>query len=178
MTSFIGHAIRLCAPLAVAAATGATTLRSQPVEEPRWWVNLGLGGSSLGSIAGSVEASAQIGHNLLALRGTENSAEIFGDSYWDVAATYGYATIDRRWLASAGLGVAVVGGVEDAGLFSKGRTLAPIGGVALDAQAFYRPLTWMGIGVHAYADFNARRSFTSATICLQVGWGWDSEPTR
>lgn len=172
------HVVHLCALLAVAITAGAATLRSQPAEQLRAWVNVGLGASSLGSISGSVEASAQLGHHLLAVRGTENSAEIFGDSYWDVAATYGYATIDRWWLASAGLGVALVGGVEDAGLFSPGHPLAPVAGFAFDAQLFYRPFSWMGIGAHVYADMNRLRSFTSANLCLQFGYGWDSGPAK
>ncbi|MBS1914152.1 MAG: hypothetical protein JST22_19345 [Bacteroidetes bacterium] len=136
----------------------------------RIWGTAGLGYSSLGFISGAVTASYQAGHNILSLRGTENSDGLFNDDYWDIGLLYGYGTEQQDYDISVGLGVAVVGGSEGHGLFGGERTTLPtVFGLPFEARAFWHITNWLGLGVYGFANVNGTRSWVGATASLEIG---------
>lgn len=46
----------------------------------------------------------------------------------------------------------------------------PVGGLALEGQAFFRPSRMFGIGAYAYGDINHERSFWGVTLCVIGGY--------
>jgi len=138
-----------------------------------------LGFSSLGFLAGSASVSYQTGAGVFTLRGATNSETLFGgDEVWDTALLYGFSLKPSLFHVSAGIGIAVVGGwrCETCGLHLFGDTgndektkIGPRIGLPLELQVFFRPLSFLGIGLYGFADINAARSFAGVTFCLQIG---------
>lgn len=71
---------------------------------------------TLGSIAGSANASIQFKRALFSLRGTVNSESLFDDHFSDIGLLVGLATHGRKGHASAAIGVAMVTGSRNEGL--------------------------------------------------------------
>ncbi|HVZ41962.1 MAG TPA: hypothetical protein VHI13_21970 [Candidatus Kapabacteria bacterium] len=137
---------------------------------PRTWGTVGLGGSSLGFVSVSISGTYQTGHNLLSLRGTENSEGLFDNEYWDIGLAYGYGTVEHDYDLGIGLGIAAVGGTEGHGIFGGERTTLPIKiGLPLEARAFWHITGWLGLGVYGFANINATRSWVGATASLEIG---------
>ncbi len=67
-----------------------------PTNDSRYWFSGGLGMCTLGSIAGSDNASVQFKTDLFSLRGTANSESLFGDEFYDVGLLVGLASQGRR----------------------------------------------------------------------------------
>ncbi len=44
-------------------------------------------------------------------------------------------------------------------------------GLAMETQLFWRPLTFLGIGLNIHGNINVKRTFAGAILCLQLGLG-------
>ncbi len=99
----------------------------------------------------------------------------------DLGALYGAISKRRFGFASAAAGLAVVGGVrrgafiqyEHEGvwwgnsIYEKRRFLTA--GIPLEAQAFFTPLPFMGLGLVLDANLNPVRNYMGVNLCLQFG---------
>ena len=136
------------------------------------WLGAGLGAGTE-DFAGSAHISYQHGVHLLSLRAA-TTAGLFDDGFGDVALLYGRATRagDRRYHASAALGLAVVDGCEkagDGGLFGDCTDRGTHVGLPIEAQFSWLPTTFLGVGLYGFADFNRARSFAGVTLGVQIG---------
>lgn len=140
-----------------------------------WWGTVGLGSSNLGSISGYVSASLQTSAYMLSGRATANSEQLLGgDEYYDAAILFSYATRRERYHLSIGTGFGVLWGSRGHGLFS-GTPRTPIDaiwGLAAEAQAFWRPARWFGVGGYGYLNLNAVQTIGGGGIGVQFGEMW------
>jgi hypothetical protein len=155
--------------------TSANTINAQSskgnLTDKYYWLDLGLGRSTVDEGGGfHMGATYQFGRNMLSLRATLNG-ELFGKTIGDYGLLYGYALASSRILSSFGVGISLVSGSISKGLFSEeeAETIGPTIGLPLEAQLVWRPLKFMGIGLHGYANINPEESFTGATLCIHIG---------
>jgi len=155
----------------------------------QYWINGGLGVSSAGLSSG-VGFSHQTGKQLITVRSTYNEElNIFGPSpaerVWDVGVMYGRIAKSKYGFASVSAGLGLVGGVkrgtylgdnldDDYGWFvikidryekDKFVTL----GFPAEIQAFWTPLSKLGIGITLYGNLNPEKSFAGFLVSIQIG---------
>jgi len=158
-----------------------------------FWVNGGVGGSlvhgGLGSDPGAPSFGGslyyQSGINLLSFRYLRNEEfQILGpdsplETVWDVGVLYGRIAKASYGFASVSAGISLVGGVR------RGRYLSSSGGwfgtryfeeknfitvgIPVEAQLFWTPLAFFGIGLYGFANLNIEKSFVGALLCIQFG---------
>lgn len=163
---------RLAGALVVGGISSATAQAAPSLPRDSYWLSAGLGAGSE-DFAGSASISYQHGVHLLSLRAA-GTAGLFDDGFGDVALLYGRATRtgDRRYRASAALGLALVDGCEtagDGGLFGDCTDQGTPVGLPIEAQLFWLPTTFLGVGLYGFADFNRARSFAGVTLGVQLG---------
>lgn len=141
-----------------------------------FWVNGGLGRSSLGSFAESANVSFQYEKFLVSFRTTESNESLLGGTtLHDLGLLIGYTSMRTEWHSSIAVGIAMVSGNRDnSSLFSPGgienrHNIPPKIGLPLEAQLFIKSNAFIGIGVYIYANINAVQSFGGITFCLQFG---------
>jgi hypothetical protein len=161
----------LAGALMVGGISSATAQADPSLPRDSYWLSAGLGAGTE-DFAGSASLSYQHGVHLLSLRAA-GTAGLFDDGFGDVALLYGRATLagDRRYRASAALGLAVVDGCESAGDGGLGDCTDqgnPVG-LPIEAQLSWLPTSYLGVGLYGFADFNRARSFAGVTLGLQVG---------
>lgn len=149
----ISHAL---SPFAHAQESPMTTRQSY------LWLNGGPGLSPNG-VAGGLGFSIQPsrpGYLLFSLRGVI-AAEILGDDVSDVGVLVGYSSKKPQSYAyiSIAAGVGYVGGTAVEATF----------GIPAEVQLFYTPLSFMGVGLQVFANFNKEKTFGGVLLCLQFG---------
>jgi len=127
-----------------------------------FWINGGPGLSLNGVAAGlglSIQP-ARPGYLLFSLRGSI-AAEILGDDINDVAVLVGYSSKkpQSHGYFSIATGVSYVGGTAVEATF----------GIPAEVQLFYTPLSFMGVGLQVFANFNKEKTFGGVLLCLQFG---------
>jgi hypothetical protein len=147
--------------------------------ETALWLNVGLGGSTIGSYSGSASFSFQIEKYLVSIRATANT-ETFGlfeggDEFYDVGLLIGYVPVRSKTLISIAAGIARVSGFRYIGepgfLFGSGKRedIEATIGIPIEIQLFQRLSNYGGIGAYIYANINKEESFAGITVCLQLG---------
>jgi hypothetical protein len=153
------------------------SIMAQVVEEPEhesedhYWIGVGLGTGTLGFPAGSINLSYQFDGSVITARGAIDG-EIFGDDLWDLALLYGISIGHGELYASAGAGVAIVGGERSHGIFSQGEDIPITAGLAIESQLAWRPIPLLGVVLYGFADINTEESFAGVTMGVQVGNLW------
>ncbi|MBU4444988.1 hypothetical protein KJ656_07910 [bacterium] len=156
---------------------GINSVCAQPTSQTsksRFWLSGGLGLSTLGSIAGSANASIQFKRILFTLRTTANSASLFGDEFFDVGLLVGLASQGRGGHASVSVGFARVTGSRSDGLdlFGTGagrEDIDPTFGLPIEVQLFGNIGRILGLGLYAYANVNTEQIFGGITVNLRFG---------
>jgi hypothetical protein len=137
-----------------------------------FWVNFGVGGGSISenAVALSANATYQFGKNLLTLRAA-GTGELFGKSIGDNGLLYGLALKQEQVFVSVGVGLAFVEGSISHGLFStkEPEKIGPTIGIPVEAQLFWRPARFLGIGLYAFANLNSEEPFAGITLGFQFG---------
>lgn len=140
--------------------------------EKSYWMNIGIGGSSVGENGGSLigTGSYQFNNNVLTLRVAGNG-ELFGKWMNEYGMLYGVALTEKPTLISLGIGLSTVDGQISHGLFSKKQPqkIKPMIGIPLEAQFVWRPLHLFGIGFYGFANINSEEPFYGFAISLQFG---------
>jgi len=101
------------------------------------------------------------------------------ETVWDVGVLYGRIAKASYGFASVSAGISLVGGVR------RGRYLSSSGGwfgtryfeeknfitvgIPVEAQLFWTPLAFFGIGLYGFANLNIEKSFVGALLCIQFG---------
>ena len=147
-------------------------LNNNSVKKNYYWVNFGAGLGSISEDAFALSANAtyQFGKNILTLRAA-GTGELFWKSIGDNGLLYGLALKQGQVFVSVGAGLAFVEGSISDGLFST-RELEKIGptiGIPLEAQLFWRPTRFLGIGLYAFANLNSEEPFAGITLGFQFG---------
>jgi hypothetical protein len=148
-----------------------------------YWANTGLGGSSFGW-AGGASFSIQPGNSILSVRYIRNEENVLSHTspmevVWDIAALYGRCFKGTDGFASISGGFSLIGGVERGEfLYSRGAffpsrvhrklTFTNVG-IPLEAQCFWTPLSFLGIGLYGFANLNYETSFGGILLCAQFG---------
>lgn len=139
------------------------SLYAQPNPEaklPYIWLNIGLGRGSDGGAGGlNLSIQPQSMRLLCTLRYCF-TAEIDTDIR-DVGVLVGYSSKrpGSRGYYSIGAGLGIVSGT----------TVDKTFGVPVEVQLFYTPLSFAGIGLQGFADFNKEETFYGVLLCLQFG---------
>lgn len=150
-----------------------------------YWVNAGLGLGAFDSrLAGSTGISLlsyQTGIRIVSIRNNiEVSIVLFGhspspeESVWDIGILYGIIAKGSYGSASISGGVSLVGGIR------RGKPLPGSSyryeelsfktvGIPIEAQLFFTPFSFLGVGFYGFANLNLEKSFWGALLCLQVG---------
>jgi hypothetical protein len=147
--------------------------------ETNYWLNVGIGRSSMGGFAGSANISIQFNKYLVSLRATGNTETTdflsSGDEFYDIGLLFGIAPLRSEMLVSAAIGIALVGGSRDTGESSwffgnVGReNIGTNIGLPIEIQIFQRLSSYMGIGAYIYANINNEESFGGIALSLQLG---------
>ena len=135
-------------------------------DPPVWWLNAGVGAGAGGGAWGAT-LSCQAGPHLVSARGVHTA--LF-DDLWDVGLLYGRGVRGARSSASLSAGVALVGG--GSGAFYLGPRFRTVG-LPLEAQWYWTPFTHseVGLGLTAFGNLNAERSFGGLLCCVRLGGG-------
>lgn len=145
---------------------------SNTVNKKHYWVNFGIGAGSVGEEGGAITAniSYQFGKNLFSLRALGNG-ELFGKSMSDYGLLYGQSLKQNSLFVSVGAGLALVEGSISHGLFSnqEAEKIGPTIGIPFEAQLFWRPLPFLGIGIYGFANVNPEEPFYGFALNLQIG---------
>ncbi len=147
-------------------------LNNSSVKKKHCWVNFGAGSGSISEDAFALSANAtyQFGKNLLTLRAA-GMGELFGKSIGDNGLLYGLALNQEQVFVSVGAGIAFVEGSISQGLFSikAPEKIGPTIGIPVEAQLFWRPAHFLGIGLYAFANLNSEEPFAGITLGFQFG---------
>jgi hypothetical protein len=165
--------IIVCA-LLVLFLDGLHAQSSQTDTTPAWWLSAGLGGCTLGDLAGSAAMSLRFDRVIISMRTTANSAGLFDDEYYDLGLLVGYAAQMGRGHWSIAVGIASVTGTYGHGLnlFSSNESREKVPahiGLPLEVQLFPYVSRFWGVGLYGYADVNAEQSFAGITLSLRLG---------
>ena len=166
---------RLFCIYVILLTAGTDYVNAQSTTEPEkitYWAHMGLGVTSIGSLAGSAGASIQYGNGLISLRTTSNSetAELFkdGDEFFDLGLLFGFATKNPKNQTSIAVGIARLTGsryIGESGFFFGDRVdIDPVIGLPIEAQFFLKINKFIGFGVYGYANFNSEQSFSGITL--------------
>jgi hypothetical protein len=154
--------------IVVLLLTLTNSIYAQSNNQNFYWIDFGIGAGSVGEDGTSVNLNAtyQFSKNLLTVR-IIGCGEIFGKSLDDYSILYGRVVTSSTILTSFGGGLGIVKGYH--GLFSEeGKTKAIIG-FPLEAQLFWRPLRFLGLGLYGFANINSEKSYYGCTFSLQIG---------
>ena len=146
---------------------------SQAQPGNHFWFNLGLGSGTVGDNGGVsflLNPCYQNQNNLWSFR-LLFCGELFGKSLNDYGIMYGRVLHSTTLFVSAGAGVALVDGKISHGLFSGEETqkINMIPGVPMEVQLFWRPLSFIGLGLYGFANLNNEESFSGVAVTLQAG---------
>ena len=170
--------------LIISQSLGFSSVFAQIETKPNdnlYWINGGLGRSSLGSLGGSAGISIQLKKMMFSLRATGNSEKggwfEGGDEFSDVGLLIGIATQRPKNHASFSVGLARVTGsryieTETKGfsLFSGKRVdISPTIGFPIESQLFLKLSSWFGMGLNIYFNINEKRTFGGITLNLMLG---------
>ncbi|MBN2354999.1 hypothetical protein JXO59_02740 [candidate division KSB1 bacterium] len=152
--------------------TWAVLCRAQVQAEQFLWATAGGGGCSIGDGGGclNLNGTYQNNKNLLTLR-LLGGGELFGKSLGDYSVCYGRALTQSTFLLAIGGGIGFVQGEISSGLFSREepKKIPTTIGLPLEAQIFWRPFSFAGIGLYGFANINSEESFYGCNLAVQVG---------
>lgn len=157
------------------AVAGAQQSSTEPT---RVWLAGGLGGGYFSSLDGNPNdpGIALLGalvvkedRHRVALRGTL-LFEILGDGLAEVGLLYGRAWTRERSQRSLSAGLALVSGADCHGVFGgpcnpPSKTV----GLPLSATMSFRPSSFLGLGLEAFANLNSLASFVGVSAMLELG---------
>jgi hypothetical protein len=145
---------------------------SSTIDKKCYWLNFGIGKGSVGdeSMAIATNFSYQFGKNLVSLRAAGN-IDWFRKSMSDYGILYGRSLNQSSLFVSVGAGLALVEGSISHGLFSnkEPEKIGPTIGIPFEAQLFWRPTSFLGIGLYGFANLNSEETFYGFTLNLQFG---------
>lgn len=134
-----------------------------------YWVH---GGTSINNLGVGVQGGLSVDYNqhVFSLR-TVSTDQSYGAETWDVALLYGRSTTFRSWYVSAGVGAAVTGGTKYSGLFGSGEgiPMETMLGFPLEANLFWQPTNFVGLGVYSFANVNTEHPFGGMGLSVRVG---------
>lgn len=152
----------------------ASAQQSAPIDDDTTqrygWVNGGVGSGRTGlglSIAGGVPVGDGLFVGGRHVRTTEFDLLASGPSAttWDAGPLAGFVIAEGRYgQMSLGGGIALVGGRRPDEPGVKSSTL----GIPLDAQAFFAPSRYVGVGIHGYANVNPDDNLLGVSVQLQA----------
>jgi len=163
----LGNRIGPVLGLAVALAAAPGTLAGQAaVQRPTYWGQLALGVAGIsdsGMIHSSLGVSMQRRHLIVTGRVTGNAQGQKGDyttRIQDAGILAGYATTPpaRLHFSIAG-GLAIVSDINDSTTV----------GFPIEAQATWRFLPWVGLGLRAFSVPNELANYGGLSLAVQVG---------
>jgi len=141
------------------------------------WLNLGPGFGTVDEGSTFLASlSLQTGKHVLTLRALSTGAAMFdeGKTMTDYSLLYNWCVMNKNIFLSAGAGLAYVSGeIDHSGLILSGSSdkedLGSSIGLPVDVQFFWRPLSFVGLGLYGFACLNPEESYAGAAICLQLG---------
>lgn len=137
---------------------------------PSLWVEAGPSITTLG-LGYSGGLNAQIRGHYFAVK--SNSTDLsYWDETWDVSFIYGRFAERNNFKFYAGTGVSVLGGTSYSSLFEtdKSEEINPVIGFPLIASAYWHPVQFVDIGLHAFANVNTEQPFGGLGITLRAGY--------
>lgn len=134
-----------------------------------YWVH---GGTSINNLGVGIQGGLAVDYNqhVFSLR-TVSTDMPYGAQTWDVALLYGRSTTFRSWYLSAGVGAAVTGGTKYPGLFGSGEgtPMETMMGFPLEANLFWQPTNFVGLGIYSFANVNTEHPFGGMGLTIRVG---------
>ncbi len=148
------------------------------VDHP-WWVNIGAGPAAISgkfSMSAGMDYCYQFDRSYLSgriigvtnknptIQRIDRSETIYKMS--DYGILYGYLWQSGRVYFSAGGGIGLIRMTYESqsGITSNSSVSLP-----LEAQFFWRPAYFAGIGAYVYTSFNLERQLAGLMVCVQLG---------
>lgn len=170
--------LRTTRVLLLLVGLGSFTAQAQNSSPPSVLrLNVGLGLSSLGALAGAASLNTGIGPVLVSLRTTANSESLrlFDESteMFDVGLLAGWRFKDHNTYVSVAAGLGSVFGSHavpgESVVDTKRERLGPVVGLPFEGQVFFAGDGAIGIGLYGYANLNRERSFGGVALCFRLG---------
>ncbi|HEU4997113.1 MAG TPA: hypothetical protein VFT29_19990 [Gemmatimonadaceae bacterium] len=165
----LGNRIALVLGLTAALAAAPSPLAAQgapAVQRPTFWGSIALGAAGItdsGMIHSSLGVAMQRRHLIVIGRVTGNAQGNDTDGYrtriGDAGVLAGYATTPGPLHLSIAGGLAIVTDINDSTTV----------GFPIEAQATYRFLPWVGLGVRIFTVPNELANYGGISLALQVG---------
>lgn len=159
-------------------AAHAPSRRSSERSRCAWLTSAGGFGSGDEAdllLAGMYEFAFLDGHNLYSIRASGLVEFLDWESVgyvWDAGVLYGRAAKGRFGLASASVGLGIVGKSGDGYTPSGKRRETRALGIPCEAQLLLTPTPLVGIGAQYIADINSERMFHAIMFSVVIGKLW------
>lgn len=131
----------------------------------QFWVNGGLSIGRPGDFyAPQASFTYRYGNRMISVRccGTWSFDEPVNIN--DIGVLCGLSKKTKLFLLGGGIGVSYVKGYNF-NSYESGITI----GIPVEMQTFVTPFKFVGVGVYWFGNFNLKRNFYGAALCLQIG---------
>jgi hypothetical protein len=180
MKTIQGHCLALSSLVVSILLSWVSPLHGQDTAsttpDHHFWLNYGGGVSPPDWLAVGASFTYEIDEGSIASIRYAHSEEFniisISETVWDVGVLYGFKTKGDDVLASLSGGIGIVGGVhkgEHISFWEDEEVTFRTAGIALEGQLFWRPLSFLGIGIYVAANLNKERSYAAALVALQLG---------
>lgn len=146
--------------------TRTMTAQNDSLRTTAQWFNLGIGAASRG-FAGNMSLNASFKQLLITMHYC-GDGEILGEQFEDYGLLVGAVHQSGSIRYSGAAGVAIVRGKES-GIFGMRRDHASVIGLPFEIQCFYRPWSYLGIGMCLFAVASIYPAMYGATVSVQFG---------
>ena len=176
-----GHLFRILFALSILPLT--VCIAGDSTQTTLFWVNAGIGPTTSGLSYG-LGATYQKANNVLSIRFSyaeeaSGSGNTPREYVQELSLLYGINIAAANELTSFAAGLSLVKG-RDRGryLYSSSGFFGTIKyhesldfqtvGLAMETQLFWRPLSFLGIGIIIHGNVNTKRTFAGGILCLQL----------
>ena len=149
-------------------AFGGAPALAQAPHRPTFNATIALGGGSMG-LSGLVGAALRWDRRMITLRTTGNLPPAGRPVATDVALLGSFIMQPRHALIAFGTGIALVETGDSSRVYAAPFNSHTQVGVPLQGALLWRPAQGLGLGLIGVANLNARRSFASLLVGLQLG---------
>lgn len=142
-------------------------------DSPDGFVAGGYGGVAITTLGPGITAgiTAGSGGHQFTLRGVSTDMDP-AEETWEVAVLYGRVIVVGKLHISVGSGVGVVGGKGYSQLFTTGspEDLETMIGLPLEGRIVWKPVRYVGVGLHTFANVNTVQPLGGVALTLHLGF--------
>lgn len=137
---------------------------------PYIWAETMVNYSTIGPGYG-IKTSVDFNRHQFHLRAIETNSREYNENTWEISFLYGRCKQIGNWHISGASGVAVIGGYRYSDLWGQNgaEPMDTMIGFPLEGQIYWSPVSFVGLGVYAYANVNTSQPIGGIGLSLKVG---------